>query len=65
MNNTPSGAEKYRKSIEIESRQIAKMFTFFFRQASSNLCDSLTMVFAQDSSIFHQAVNQPIALLQI
>ena len=37
-------------------------FFFFFRRASSNLRDSFTMVFAQNSSIFHRAVHQPIAL---
>jgi len=36
-NDTPSGAEKRRKSTEPESRQMAKMF--FFRRASSNLRD--------------------------
>ena len=36
-------------------------FFFFFRRASSNLHDSFTMVFAQNSSIFHWAVHQPIA----
>ena len=36
-------------------------FFFFFRRASSNLRDSFTMVFAQNSSIFHWVVHQPIA----
>ena len=36
-------------------------FFFFFRRASSNLRDSFTMVFAQNSGIFHWAVHQPIA----
>jgi len=33
---------------------------FFFWRASSNLRDSFMMVFAQNSSIFHWAVHQPI-----
>ena len=65
MNNTHSGAIKHRESTEPESHQTTKMFFFllplFFRRASSNLHDSFTMVFAQNSSIFHWAVHQPIA----
>ena len=38
---------------------------FFFRQASSNLRDSFTMVFAQNSSIFHWAVHQPVAFFHV
>jgi len=64
--NTHSGAKKHRESTEPESHQTAKMFFFFFsffffffffRRASSNLRDSFTMVFAQNSSIFHWAVH--------
>ena len=57
--NTPSGAKKHRESTEPESHQTAKMFSFFFffffffRRASLNSRDSFTMVFAQNSSIFH------------
>ena len=36
-------------------------FFYFFRRASSNLRDSFTMIFTQNSSIFHWAVHQPIA----
>ena len=39
-------------------------FFFFFRQASSNLCDSFTMVFARNS-IFHRVVHQPIAFFKV
>jgi len=65
-NNTPSGAKRHRESTESESHQTAKMFFFFFfffffRRASSNLHHSFTMVFTQNSSIFHWAVHQPIA----
>jgi len=66
--NTPSGAKKHRESTEPESHQTAKMFSFFFfffRWASSNLRDSFTMVFAQNSSIFHWAVHQTIAFFQV
>ena len=58
--NTPSGAKKHHESTEPESYQTAKMFFFFFffRRASSNLRDSFTMVFAQNSSIFHWVVHQ-------
>ena len=58
----PSGAKKHRESTEPESRQTAKMF---FRRASSNLRDSFTMVFAQNSSIFYCAVHQPIAFFHV
>ena len=34
-------------------------------QSSSNLRDSFTMVFIQNSSIFHWAVHQPITFLQV
>ena len=40
-------------------------FFFLFRQASSNLCDSFRMVFAQNSCIFHWAVHHPIAFFQV
>ena len=30
-----------------------RLYPFFFRRASSNLRDSFTMVFTQNSSIFH------------
>ena len=40
-------------------------FFFFFRRASSNLRVSFTMVFAQNSSIFHWAAHQPIAFFHI
>ena len=40
-------------------------FFFFFRRASSNLLDSFKMVFAQNSSIFHWVVHQPIAFFQV
>ena len=40
-------------------------FFFFFRRASSNLRDSFTMVFAQNSSIFHWAVHRLIAFFQV
>ena len=40
-------------------------FFFFFRQASSKLCDSFTMISPQNSSILHWAVHQPIAFLQL
>jgi len=41
------------------------VFFFFFRWACSNLRDSLTMVFAQNSSIFHWAVHLPIAFFKV
>ena len=58
-NSTPSGAKMHRESTEPKSRQV------FFRQANSNLCDSLTMVYAPNNSIFHWAVHQPIAFFQV
>ena len=36
-------------------------FFFFFRQLSSTLPQSVTMVFARNSSIFNRAVQRPIA----
>ena len=62
--NTPSGAKKHREGTEPESHQTAKMFSFFFfffffRWASSNLRDSFTMVFAQNSSIFTEQCTSP------
>ena len=59
MNSTPSGTKMHRESTEPKSRQV------FFRQANSNLCDSLTMVYAPNNSIFHWAVHQPIAFFQV
>ena len=74
-NNTPSGTKKHHESTEPESHETAKMFFFlsffffffffFFRRATSNLRDSFTMVFAQNSSIFRWAVHQPIAFFQV
>ena len=49
--NAPSGTKKHCESTEPESHQAAKMF--FFKRASLNLRGSFTMVFAQNSSIFH------------
>jgi len=63
--NTPSNAKKHHKSTEPESHQMAKMFFFlsflffFFRRASSELCDSFTMVFAQNSSVLHTFTYHP------
>ena len=61
--NTPSSTDKHHESTEPESRQMARMLFFllhllffFFRRGISNLRDSFTMVFTQDSSIFHWAV---------
>jgi len=51
--NTPSGAKMHRESSEPESHQTAKMFFLLLQMASSNLRESFTMVFAQNSSIFH------------
>jgi len=55
--NTPSGAKKHREGTEPESHQTAFLFFFFFffffGQASSNSRGSFTMIFAQNSSIFH------------
>jgi len=45
-------AKKHRESTETEGPKCCSFF-FFFRQASSNLCDSFTMVLAQNSSNFH------------
>ena len=54
MNNTPTGVKNNHESTEPESQQTAFFFFyFFFRQASSKLCDTFTMVFAQNSSILH------------
>ena len=62
MNDIPSGTAK------VPNQKVArrpKYFSFFFlRQASSNLHDSFTMVFTQNSSIFYWAVHQPIAIFQ-
>jgi len=53
-NNMASGMKKHYENIEPESRQTAKMFSFFFfSQASSKLCSSFTIAFAQNSSILH------------
>ena len=64
--NMPSGAKKHRKSTETESCLMAKhlSFIFFFRQASSNLLDSFTIVLAQNSRILHWAVHQSISFSQ-
>jgi len=37
-------------------------FFFFFRRASSNLCDSFTMVFTQNSSIFTEQCTSSLLL---
>jgi len=67
-NNTPRVLISIAKVPNQKVAKQPKCFSFFFlffRQASSNLCDSFTMVFAQSSSIFHSAVHQPIAFLQV
>ena len=62
--NTPSSTKKQCKNTEPENRQMA-FFFFFFWQASSNLRDSFTVTFAQNSSILHWAMHQPITLSQL
>ena len=68
--NMPRSVKKCCESTEPQSWQAPKMFVIllplllFFRQASSKLRNSFTMVFAQNSSILHWAVHQPIASSQ-
>ena len=66
--NMPDSAKKHHESTESEGWLTAKIFFFFFffffRRARSKLRDSFTMVFAQNSSILHWAVHQPITTLK-
>ena len=55
----------------VKVSQMTKMFFlhffffFFFRWASSNLCDSFMMFFAQNCSTLYWAVHQPIIFTQL
>ena len=61
MNNTPSGTKKYHKNANHKVARQPKGFSFFFfRQASSKLCDSFTIVFAQNSSKDSLKLHQPL-----
>jgi len=42
--NMPCSAKKHHKSTKPESHLTTKIFFLFFRQASSQLCDSLTFM---------------------
>ena len=53
-NKTTSGVEKHHESTEP-----GKMISFF-RRASSNLRELLTVVYARNSSILYGAVHNPI-----
>jgi len=62
-NNTPSGAKKHCESTKPESCQTAKIFFFllFLRLPQTGLnWDSFMMALAQNSSILHWAVHQPV-----
>ena len=67
-NKTPRIAKTRRESTTPGTRKTGKLFfflsfflSFFFRQLSSTLPQSVTMVFARNSSIFNRAVQRPIA----
>ena len=66
-NKTPRVAKNRRESTTPGTRKTGKLFfflsssSFFFRQLSSMLPQSVTMVFARNSSIFNRAVQRPIA----
>ena len=71
-NKTPRIAKNRRESTTPGTRKTGKLFFFlsfffffffffFFRQLSSTLPQSVTMVFARNSSIFNRAVQRPIA----
>ena len=69
-NKTPRIAKNRRESTSPGTRKTGKLFFFlssssssssFFRQLSSTLPQSVTMVFARNSSIFNRAVQRPIA----
>jgi len=61
VNNTPSGPKKHHKSIEPESHQMSKMFSFFFffRRTSSNLHDSFTMVLHKTAAFSTEQCTSP------
>ena len=67
-NKTPRIAKTRRESTTPGTRKTGKLFFFlsfffffFFRQFSSTLPQSVTTVFARNSSIFNRAVQRPIA----
>ena len=67
-NKTPRIAKTRRESTTTGTRKTGRLFFFlssqsssFFRQLSSTLPQSVTMVFARNSSIFNRAVQRPIA----
>ena len=66
-NKTPRIAKNRRESTTPGTRKTGKLFFFLllsFRRASSTSTQSLMMVIAQNSSILHRAVHQPIAFSQ-
>ena len=62
-NKTPNGMRKHCEGSKPGTRKTGEIFFFlsffFFRQASSVLSESLTMVLVQNSSILHWAVHFP------
>ena len=59
-NKTPRVAKTHRESTTPGTRKTGKLFfflSFFFRQLSSTLPQSLTMVFAQNSSILQSSAT--------
>jgi len=66
MTNTPSGVKSIAKVPNQKATRRPKSFSFyffFFRQASSKLCHSFMMVFAQNGSILPWVVHQSIVFL--
>ena len=68
---TPSGARKHCKGTKPTTRKMGQTFLFlllsssFFRRASWILCEPLTLVYTQNSSILYGAVHNPIAFSQL
>ena len=65
-NKTPRVAKTRCESTTPGTRKTGELFFFlsfffFFRQLSSTLPQSVTIVFARNSSIFNRAVQRPIA----
>ena len=64
VNMTTNGVKKHHKSTEPENHKIG-YFLSIFRWASSKLCESITVAFTQNSSLYIEQCMTPFPFSQL
>jgi len=64
VKKTTNGVKKHRKGTEPENHKIG-YFLSIFRGASSKLCESITVTFTQNSSIYIEQYMAPFPFSQL